>query len=162
MSFALRIDGQGWRSVDGPDDVGGGETYSPTPPEATIEQVRRLAWSSIKAERDRRAESGCCVDDYWYHNDVKSRTQWERMANRSAMDADDEPYCVDGSQVHWKTMSGEFVPLTAGLIRRVVAAFEIQEVAVFKAAEAHRAALMVAVDPSEYDYRAGWPPVFGE
>lgn len=34
MSYAVRKDGQGWRAVNGPDDVGPGERYSvDTPPD---------------------------------------------------------------------------------------------------------------------------------
>lgn len=33
MSYAVRNDGMGWRSVNGPDDVGPDETYSDTQPE---------------------------------------------------------------------------------------------------------------------------------
>lgn len=32
MSYAIRNDGQGWRSVDGPEDVGADEVFSPTQP----------------------------------------------------------------------------------------------------------------------------------
>lgn len=117
-------------------------------------------WERIKAERDRRSEAGCLIAGYWFHNDLKSRTQWERMANRSVALADVDPYLVDGAQVAWKTMAGAFVPLTAGLIRQVVDAFEIQEVATFKAAEIHRATMAAAADPAAYDFSAGWPAIF--
>lgn len=117
-------------------------------------------WVAIKAERDRRSEAGCLVAGHWFHNDLKSRAQWERMANRSTALADADPYLVDGVQVAWKTMSGAFVPMTAGLIRQVVDAFEVQEVATFKAAEIHRAAMTAAADPSAYDYSGDWPATF--
>lgn len=126
------------------------------PPKPTAGEM----WTLIKAERDRRSEAGCLVAGHWFHNDLKSRTQWERMANRSAALADPDPYLVDGVQVAWKTMNGAFVPLTAGLIRQVVDAFEIQEVATFKAAEIHRAAMAAAGDPAAYDFSVGWPAIF--
>lgn len=128
------------------------------PPALSADEI----WSSIKVARDRRSEDGCPVAGYWFHNDLKSRTQWERMANRSSALADADQYLVDGVQVAWKTMSGAFVPLTAGLIRQVVDAFEIQEVATFKAAEIHRAQMLASPDPAAYDFSTGWPPVFGE
>lgn len=117
-------------------------------------------WVAIKAERDRRSEAGCLVAGHWFHNDLKSRTQWERMANRSTALADADPYLVDGVQVAWKTMSGAFVPLTVGLIRQVVDAFEVQEVAMFKAAEIHRVAMEASADPASYNFSGSWPPVY--
>ena len=126
-------------------------------------QVLDMLWWQIKAHRDQRQEAGCLAGTDWFHNDVKSRTQWERMANRSASAADADPYLVAGQQVQWKTMAGTFVPLTAGKIRQVVTAFEIQEATTFMRAEQHRAALAVMTDVelmAAYDWRAGWPAVY--
>lgn len=126
-------------------------------------QVFAALWGQVKAHRDQLQESGCQAGDDWYHNDIKSRTQWERMANRSAAMADADPYLIAGQQVQWKTMAGTFVPLTAGKIREVVAAVEIQEAAIFMRAEQHRAALAAMADVemmAAYDIRAGWPAVY--
>lgn len=160
MAYAIRNDGKGWRAVNGPEDVAADETFSETEPTLASSVVASMMWEKIKTERDRRSEAGCQVAGNWFHNDLKSRTQWERMANRSVGLADADPYLVDGNQVAWKTMSGAFVPLTAGLIRQVVDAFEVQEVATFKAAEIHRAAMVAAADPSAYDYSGDWPAIF--
>lgn len=160
MSYAIRNDGRGWRAVNGPGDIGPGETYSADAPSPSADQEKALKWAAIKVERDHRSEAGCLVAGDWFHNDLKSRTQWERMANRSMALADADLYLVDGAQVVWKTMSGSFVPLTAGLIRRVVEAFEVQEVATFKAAEIHKGAMEAAGDPAAYDFSVGWPPIF--
>jgi len=40
MSYAVRNDGMGWRSVNGPDDVGLDETYSATVPPDSLEMVQ--------------------------------------------------------------------------------------------------------------------------
>jgi len=128
-----------------------------------VAQVRDMLWGQIKAHRDRLQESGCQAGADWFHNDIKSRTQWERMANRSAAQADADPYLVAGQQVQWKTMAGTFVPLTAGKIREVITAFEIHEAAIFMRAEQHRAALAAMTDVelmAAYDIRAGWPAVY--
>jgi len=127
-----------------------------------LASVRAQVWERIKAKRDALAESGCKVGAYWFHNDVKSRGQWERMVNRlektGASDAD--PYTVAGYPVPWKTLTGDKVVLTAGIIRGVVAAFEIQEAMIFGAAESHRAAVNASATPSAYDFSAGWPAGF--
>jgi len=141
-------------------DVINGRVVVVLKPEATLLELRAQTWGEIKVERDRRSEAGCLVAGNWFHNDLKSRTQWERMANRATTLEDADPYLVDGEQVAWKTMSGAFVPLTAGLIRQVVDAFEVQEVATFKAAETHRAKMDAAADPVAYDYSSGWPDIF--
>lgn len=128
-----------------------------------LPQVLDMLWVQIKARRDQLQEAGCQVGADWFHNDVKSRTQWERMANRSAAQAAAEPYLIAGLQVQWKTMAGTFVALTAGKIREVVAAFEIQESAIFLRAEQHRAALAALTDVdvmAAYDISAGWPGVY--
>lgn len=130
-----------------------------------VDDVRNMVWEQVKAHRDALMEAGCKVGTDWFHNDVKSRTQWERMVNRansSGMD-DAAPYMIGGQQVAWKTMAGDFVPLTAGIIRAVVAAFELQEVSVFVEAEMHKQALWQLADVdaiAAYDWRAGWPAVY--
>lgn len=130
-----------------------------------IESVLAMVWEWIMAHRDTLQEAGCQVGASWYHNDLKSRTQWERMVNRanSAGMADTDPYLIGGQQVAWKTMSGDFVPLTAGVVRAVVAAFEVQEALIFTIAETHKATLGQLADVADvaaYDWRADWPAVY--
>lgn len=137
----------------------GSLTVAPKP----VDNVRAMVWEWIKVHRDSLMESGCKVGADWYHNDIKSRTQWERMVNRAVGMADADPYLIAGQQVAWKTMGGAFVPLTAGIIRAVVAEFEVQEAGIFIAAETHRAALWLAADVdavAAYDWKAGWPDVY--
>lgn len=127
-----------------------------------------MLWGWITTHRDRLMEAGCKVGAHWFHNDLKSRSQWERMVNRANNSAmlDADPYTISGQQVPWKTMGGVFVPLTAGLIREVVATFEVQEVTIFVVAEQHRDALgaLAQADDVEgmagYDWHAGWPAVY--
>lgn len=137
----------------------GSLTVTPKP----IDGVREMAWEWIKVHRDALMEAGCKVGTDWYHNDLKSRTQWERMVNRAVGMADSDAYLIGGQQVAWKTMAGAFVPLTAGVIRAVVAAFEVQEAAIFAQAEAHKAAVWALADVdaiAAYDWKAGWPAVY--
>lgn len=125
-------------------------------------------WERIKARRDILSEGGCKVGAHWFHNDVKSRTQWERMSNKAEKLLADgaqlsDPYVVDGTQQLWKKMGGTgFVPLTLGFIQEVVAAFEVQESRVFKAAERHNALMRAAAKPHEYSYHDGWPQVYAD
>ena len=131
-----------------------------------IDSVLNMAWGWVQTHRDSLYEAGCEVAPHgWFHNDTQSRSRWERMVNRANATgmADGDAYLIGGQQVQWKTMGGTFVPLTAGIIRAVVAAFEIQEAAIFVAAETHRQALWLLADVdavAAYDWRAGWPAVY--
>lgn len=131
------------------------------PPLPTAEDI----WQHIKAKRDQLQEAGCPVAGYWFHNDLKSRTQWERMVNRAAGMAEPDRYQIGGVPVDWKTMTGDKVPLTAGLIRQVAEAFELREALIFAAAERHNAALHSLATGAEiaaYDHSVGWPQSYAE
>ena len=73
MSYAIRKDKQGWRAVDGPDDVGDGEVYSETTPPPTqppaadsqagiLSQILTLE-ATITPRRQREAILG--IDNGW-------------------------------------------------------------------------------------------------
>lgn len=137
-----------------------GDIATPRP----LPDVLNVLWEQIKAKRDALQVAGCKVGPDWYHNDVKSRGQWERMANRSAGQDDATPYVVGGQQVPWQTMSGTSVLLTAGKIRQVIEAIELREAVIFNAAKQHKAALMAMTTVEEmiaYDWQAGWPEGYG-
>lgn len=57
MSYAIRKDGQGWRAVNGPDDVGPDENYSvtqpaPPPGPSPLELARSQRLAAYRAESD--------------------------------------------------------------------------------------------------------------
>lgn len=70
MSYAIRKDGQGWRSVNSKDDVGNDETYSETQPgpieptanQLVISQIAELE-ATVTDRRVREAVLG--VDGGW-------------------------------------------------------------------------------------------------
>lgn len=133
-----------------------GDVATPRP----LSDVLGVLWEQIKLHRDNLQVAGCKVGGDWFHNDVKSRTQWERMANRSAGMAADEQYLIGGQPVPWKTISGTFVVLTASKIREVVDAFETNEAAIFAKAEQHKTLLAAKTTVEAmiaYNWRAGWP-----
>lgn len=128
----------------------------------TLAARREAAWERIKAERDRRKFAGVKVGPDWFHCDTGSRGQWERMVNRVNAQAlaDSAGYTIGGQPVPWKTMLGNFVVLTAGKIRAVVDAVELQEAMIFGRAEAHRVAMEASSTPETYDFSGGWPASF--
>lgn len=132
-------------------------------PEPTQEEVdavdlkpktRKATWERIKAERERRTlEGGYTAAGKWFHSDGLSRTQQLGLVLLGAS-------IPPGTQ--WKTMDGSFVPMTQQLAQAIFAAAAASDIAIFAAAEAHRAAMEQAEDPAAYDYSGGWPAGYGE
>lgn len=111
-------------------------------------------WCAIKAERDRRTESGGYqAARKWFHSDQKSRSQQLGLVLLGA----NIP-----AGLQWKTMDGSFVTMTQQLAGQVLAAAAASDQAIFAAAEAHRQAMEASADPAAYDFSGGWPKVFGE
>ena len=139
-------------------DLWDGVTFTP-PAGPPLAERQTAAWERIKAERDRRKFAGVKVGPDWFHCDTDSRGQWERMVNKVNAKglADSAGYTIGEQPVPWKTMTGSFVILTAGTIRAVVDAVELQEAVIFGAAEAHRVAMEASATPETYDFSSGWP-----
>lgn len=139
--------------------VGGVWVVLPEYPNAPLSQRQIAAWERIKHERDRRKFAGVKVGTDWFHCDTDSRGQWERMVNRVNTQGlvDSAGYTIGGQPVPWKTMTGSFVILTAGKIRAVVDAVELQEAMIFGRAEMHRIAMEASSTPENYDISSGWP-----
>lgn len=125
-------------------------------------------WEEIKAERDRRStEGGCKVGDHWFHSDLRSRTQQLQLARKADIEAMhggdlDRTMVIDGIPLYWKTMSGEFVPMTYQLALDIPVSAETQELLNFKVAEQHKAALLSSQNPEDYDYSGLWPEIYVE
>lgn len=139
----------------------GGVTYEglnfeegDTPPtKAELQQlidddVKRKVWLKIQAERDRRKAGGVKVGEYWFHSDDTSRIQQLALVIFGA----NLP-----SNIMWKTMSGSFVEMTPTLIQQIFQASAVQDIAIFTAAETHKAQMMASPDPEVYDFSGGWP-----
>lgn len=127
------------------------------------------AWAAIRTERDRRKNLGFMCAGRWYHSDAESKTQHlgNKDTARDQLAAGDDQAAplrdpITNQVIVWKTMDGQFVPLTCGLAIDIVAAGKSAEFKVFAAAETHRAQMMASPDPGAYDFTGGWPAVFGE
>lgn len=111
-------------------------------------------WGLIKAERDRRIQlGGYKVGDKWYHSDTFSRTQQMGLVLMGQ---------TMPSGIQWKTMDGSFVEMTPALASQIFQGAAASDIAIFAAAEQHKAAMEASADPGAYDFTSGWPPVFGE
>lgn len=114
-------------------------------------KTKESLWEDIKAKRDALTQtSGYQVAGKWYHSDTFSRTQQLGLV-------------LMGSNIpaglQWKTMDGSYVEMTATLAQQVFAAAAASDIAIFAAAEVHRAALDTA-DLQTYDVNTGWPVGF--
>lgn len=136
-------------------DWGSGEAI----PEANV--LAQLAlidkankWADIMRERDRKSDvGGYLVAGKWFHSDQKSRGQQLGLVLLGASMP---------TGIEWKTMDGTFITMTPTLAEQILFSAAASDVAIFSAAEAHKAAMEASADPASYDFSAGWPPVFGD
>lgn len=115
-------------------------------------QIKADMWEAIKGERDRRIQTGGYkVGAKWFHSDTFSRTQQMGLVMLGAGIPANTP---------WKTMDGTTVTMTQTLAGQIFATAAASDIAIFAAAEAHKAAMEASADPASYDFSAGWPAIF--
>lgn len=124
-------------------------------------------WEAIKAQRDGRKAAGVKIGANWFHSDTDSRVQWLGLKDTArdmlaAGSAPTAPITLFSQPVHWKTLSGAFVPVTVQMALDVVQATKELDAVLFKAAEEHRAAMEASSNPVTYNSSTGWPLAFGE
>jgi Domain of unknown function (DUF4376) len=123
-------------------------------PIKTISEKKADMWLKIKAERDRRIQSGGYkVSTKWYHSDTFSRTQQMGLVMLGANIPANTP---------WKTMDGSFVIMTQTLAGQIFGTAAASDIAIFTAAELHKTNMELLTDPTTYDFTVGWPKIFGE
>lgn len=116
---------------------------------AALPALRAILWELIKTERDRRIqEQGYVAGGKRFHGDTFSRTQQMGLVMLGAG-------IPPGLQ--WKTMDGSFITMTPTLAQQIFAAAAASDIALFGHAEALRAQVNAAEDPSSVDITAGWP-----
>lgn len=120
---------------------------------AKLPDAKAAAWDNIKAERDRRTQTGGYpAAGKWFRSDTFSRTQIISMfAMGASLPAD----------IAWKTMDGTFITLTPAVVAQIFTAAAVQDKNTFACAEAHRLAMESSTSPAGYDFSAGWPAIFG-
>lgn len=129
--------------------VATGETPTQAEVDAySLTQDRATVWELIKWHRDMCKAEGVKVGDKWFHSDVDSRIQQMGLV---MMGANVPP-------VPWKTMDGTFITMTPTLAGQIFQATAARDMAVFAAAEQHRAAVNASADPLAYPFASsGWP-----
>ena len=181
----LKTHGQGWVRVGSQEQINavsaaitsGGEAWldhsgslktSPPRPSAAHEwdadkktwvldkvaaQARKAAqqeemWTRIKQKRHDNLRGGVYVKSIgkWLHSDDESRAQYTFMRTMSQLP----------EKMVWKTMDNTFVPMTKALLDELSLQLLADEQADFANAERHRAAMLKADNPLDYDYSGGW------
>ena len=128
-----------------------GHTFTAPAPDLTA--LRAAHWEAIKAERDKRIQTGgYLAAGKWFHSDTFSRTQQMGLVMMGAG--------IPGG-LQWKTMDGSFVTMTQALASQVFSAAAASDAALFARAEQIKAAM--EADPVNFSLASQtWPAVFGE
>lgn len=122
-----------------------------TQQQITAEQQAQM-WENIKQMRYDKCRQGCYVKsaDKWFHSDDTSRQQYIFMRTLP-----DIP-----QNTMWKTMDGSFIAMTKPLLDELSIALFAEEQHNFITAEQHRAKMLQAENPLDYDYSDGWSKIY--
>lgn len=108
-------------------------------------------WERIKAKRYDNLRHGVYIKSVgkWFQTDDATRLQYLALALESVTGGFKKP-------INWKTMDNSFLQLTPDLLREIMQTMHDNEQADFANAEKHKAAMLKAENPLEYDYSGGW------
>ena len=114
-------------------------------------------WDRIKAKRYDNLRHGVYAKSVgkWFQTDDATRLQYLALALESVTGGFKKP-------INWKTMDNSFLQLTPELLREIMQTMHDDEQADFANAEKHKAAMLKAENPLEYDYSGGWTANFDE
>ena len=114
-------------------------------------------WERIKAKRYDNLRHGVYAKSVgkWFQTDDATRLQYLALALESVTGGFKKP-------INWKTMDNSFLMLSPELLREIMQAMHDDEQADFINAEKHKAAMLKAKNPLEYDYSGGWTANFDE
>nr|DAK06811.1 MAG TPA: tail fiber assembly protein [Caudoviricetes sp.] len=114
-------------------------------------------WGRIKQKRYDSLRHGVYAESVgkWFQTDDATRVQYLALALESVTGGFKKP-------INWKTMDNSFLQLTLELLREIMQAMHDNEQANFANAERHKAAMLQAEHPLEYDYSDGWTTNFDE
>ena len=113
-------------------------------------EEQSTVWENIKQRRYIAVTSGVYVEsvDKWFHTDEVSVTTYSTIAGMIALN-NYEP-------VQWKTMDNTWLLLTVELFKELQTAMSVKTNINYAIAEQHKAAMLKATNPLEYDYSEGW------
>ena len=105
-------------------------------------------WERIKAKRAQSCHAGIYIKSLkkWLHSDADSRQQYTFLRTLDKLP----------ENLMWKTVDNSFVPMTRELLDELTLKLISDEQHDFQNAERHKAAMLKAANPLEYDYSDGW------
>ena len=105
-------------------------------------------WERIKDKRAQSCHAGIYINSIkkWMHSDLDSRQQYTFLRTLDKLPED----------LVWKTLDNSFVPMTRALLDELSLKLIADEQHDFQNAERHKAAMLKAENPLEYDYSSGW------
>ena len=105
-------------------------------------------WERIKAKRAQSCHAGIYIKSLkkWLHSDADSRQQYTFLRTLDKLP----------ENLMWKTMDNSFVPMTRELLDELTLKLISDEQHDFQNAERHKAAMLKAENPLDYDYSGGW------
>ena len=129
---------------------------------ALLANAKETKWQEIKQYRDDREEGGVklVIDgtDYWFHSDTRSLIKYLFLLFLATVFS-----TYFQNNISWKTMENDtLVTLTPQIIINIFFAVMTMGNTVHQIGRNHRAAMMQSNDPLNYDFKTGWPPIFGE
>ncbi|MDU4301881.1 MAG: DUF4376 domain-containing protein, partial [Eikenella corrodens] len=112
------------------------------------EQQQDEMWERIKDKRHDNLRHGVFVKSVgkWFYTNDESRTQYILLRTMKTLPPN----------LKWKTMENDFVLMTRELLDEMTTQMVLDEQADFANAERHKAAMLKAENPLEYDYSDGW------
>ena len=120
--------------------------------ENKLAKLKEDLWSQIKAERDKRTQTGGYkASDKWFHSDTFSRSQQIGLT----MMGTNIP-----AGLMWKTMDGSFVEMTQALANEIFISAGVSDGSTFAYAEVLKAQIESSNNPSSIDIYSGWPICF--
>lgn len=131
------------------------EDFTPTEIDAEKAIARQQKILEIEAYRDQLVDTGGYKitvggQTYWIASDQKSKV---RQLGLTMMGAN-----VPAKA--WRALDGRTVTLNQAVVQAIFNAAAAQELAIDDAGEVHKAAVMAATEPADYDFSAGWPETF--
>ena len=123
---------------------------------AALKQAQQEeVWTRIKAKREMQRYGGAYIPALkkWLQTDEPSRTQYLQLQLLEAKGLFKQP-------VRWKTMDNSFIGLDAAAVTAIALQIMDNEQVDFANAERHRAAMLKASNPLDYDYSGGWTEIY--
>lgn len=136
-------------------------------PHMTTEEALELAVTTtiqkLKDHRDSLTYNGGVLvtvegEDKWFYSTTNARSEYSTLY---PVFVDHPDHTVPG----WRTMDGTFITLTKDVLSDVQLNLSIQQSAIFAVCVTHEDAIKEMTDAGSvysYDYKKGWPSVYGE